>query len=186
MERGDTVRAMRRTALITVLLVLLLLPAAAWAARSTPGDGTLSVRSGDGQVRLVLERGVAIGRIASGSLTIVDPKNADCTAPLVWDDTGARAEPTEKVVVVPTTAEVELRCTFKGTNMRFRLAGADSGVVRLAGTNIGLSVVGRGSGRIKGSPFRLADGTYSVNGEEYASLPDDWKGFQLAAANSAG
>jgi hypothetical protein len=185
MEPTDTVGAMRRTALLTMLLGLVL-PAAAWAVRTTPGDGTLSVRNGDGQVRLVLERGVAIGRIASGSLTIVDPKNADCTAPLVWDDDGTRAEPTEKVVLLAASPEVELRCIFKGSNMRFRLAGPDSGAIRIAGTNIGLSVVGRGSGRIKGSPFALADGAYSVNGEEYASLPDDWKGFQLVAPNSAG
>jgi hypothetical protein len=175
---------MRRTALVTVLLGLAL-PAASWAVPRTPGDGTLSVRNGDGQVRLVLDRGVAIGRIASGSLTIVDPKNADCTAPLVWADDGTRAEPTEKVVVSPTTPDVELRCIFKGSNMRFRLAGLDSGAIRILGTKIGLSVVGRGSGRIKGSPLGLADGAYSVNGDEYASLPDDWKGFQLAAPNSA-
>jgi hypothetical protein len=183
MEPTDTVLAMRRTALLTMLLGLAL-PATAWAIRTTPGDGTLSVRNGDGQVRLTLDRGVAIGRIASGTLIVVDPKNSDCTAPRVWDDAGTRAEPTEQVAILPTTADVELRCIFKGSNMRFRLAGPDAGAIRIIGTNIGLSVVGRGFGRIKGSPFGLADGVYAVNGDEYASLPDDWKVFQLVAANS--
>jgi hypothetical protein len=167
-----------------LLLFGLLVPATAWAVKGTPGDGTLSVRNGDGQIRLSLERGVAIGRIGDGTLTVIDPVTGDCDQPLVWDD-GERAEPITKEVVMPTRIDIELRCIYKGDNMRFRLNGADADRLMFVGTSIGLSVVGKGTGRIKGSPLGLPDGTYAVNGEEYASLPDDWKGFQLAAANPA-
>jgi hypothetical protein len=184
MEPTDTGVAMRRTALL-IMLVCLALPAAALAAAAVPGDGTLSVRNGNGNVRLVLERGVAIGRIGEGQLMVVDPRNNDCDTLLVWDD-GERAQPIERAVVLPTRFDVELRCIFKGTNMRFRLSASDGNNLRITGTEIGLSAVGRGSGRVKGQPLDGADGTYAVNGDDYVSLPDEWKVFQLAAPNSVG
>jgi hypothetical protein len=181
MEPTDTDRVKRRTAFLIVLSCLVL-PASAMAGLATVGDGTLSIRNGDGQMRLTLDRGVAIGRIGSGSLTVVDPKNDDCYALLVWDD-GERAEPVP--VVVEKALELrEFRCVFKGTNMRFRLGGLEGSNFRIVGTEIGLSAVGTGIGRIKGRLLDPVDGTYAVNGEEYASLPDDWKVFQLAAPNS--
>lgn len=179
MEQTDTGLAMRRTALL-ILLASLTLPAAALAARAATTDGTLSVRNGDGQVRLVLERGVAIGRIGFGQLIVVDPASGDCGEPLVWED-GARAEPVVREVPLPTKTERELRCIFTGIDMRFRLGGPEGSVVRISGTSISLSAVGQGSGRIRGLLFDTADGTYSANGEVFASLPDDWKVFQLPA-----
>src|SRR4029078_4247215 len=63
---ADTLKAMRRTAFILVLCALLV-PAAAWAAPQVLGDGSLSVRNGDGMVRLDLDRGVVIGLTVSES-----------------------------------------------------------------------------------------------------------------------
>jgi len=181
MEPTDTGRVKRPTALLIVLSCLALPPAAS-ARLAAVGDGTLSIRNGDGVLRLTLDRGVAIGRIGAGTLTVVDPKNDDCDALLVWDDG-------ERAVSIPVIDEKalelrEFRCVFKGTNLRFRLGGPDGSNLRIVGTEIGLSAVGTGTGRIKGRLLDLADGTYAVNGEEYASLPDDWKVFQLAAPNS--
>jgi hypothetical protein len=180
MEPTDTDCVKRRTAFLSVLACLAL-PSAALAGVAPAGDGTLSVRNGDGQLRLTLERGVAIGRIGSGTLTVHAPKNDDCATLLVWDD-GERAEPVPVVV----DKVLELKCVFKGTNMRFRLGGPDGLDVRIVGSEIGLSAVGAGTGRIKGRLLDLADGTYAVNGEEHVSLPDDWKVFQLAPPNSVG
>jgi hypothetical protein len=170
---------MRRTALL-ILLACLALPSAALAARAATTDGTLSVRNGDGQVRLALERGVAIGRIGFGQLVVVDPASGDCSEPLVWED-GERAEPIVRDAVLPTKTERELRCIFNGIDMRFRLGGPEGSVVRISGTSISLSAVGKGSGRVKGLPFDIADGTYSANGEAFGSMPDEWKVFQLPA-----
>lgn len=175
MQPTDTALAMRRTALF-FLLACLALPTAALSARAATTDGTVSVRNGDGQVRLTLERGVAIGRIGFGQLTVVNPASGDCSEPLVWEE-GERVEP--GVTYLPTKIDRELRCVFTGVDMRFRLGGAEGGTLRISGTSISLSAVGKGSGRIKGVPFESGDGTYSVNGDPYASLPDDWKVFQL-------
>lgn len=181
MEPTDTDLVKRRTAVLIVLSCLAL-ATAALASGATPGDGTLSVRNGDGQLRLVLDRGVAIGRIGSGTLTVVNPQSGICDDLLVWDD-GERAEPL--AVLADKTLPIELRCIFKGTNMRFRLGGPDGVTLRIPGaTSISLSAVGTGSGRIKGLLFDAADGTFAANGDDYASLPDDWKAFQLPAPNS--
>jgi hypothetical protein len=180
MEPTDTDHVKRKTALL-IMLSCVALATAGLASGATPGDGTLSVRNGDGSLRLVLERGVAIGRIGSGQLTVVDPEGGACDELLVWDD-DERAVP---VVFVDKTLPFELRCLFKGSNLRFRLGGPDGATLRVVNaTRISLSAVGAGSGRIKGQPFDTADGTYSANGENYVSLPDDWKAFQLPAPNS--
>jgi hypothetical protein len=162
------------------LLAVLAVPAVAAALPSAPGDGTLSVRNGDGLIRLELIRGAAIGRIGDGTLTVVDPHNDDCEAPLVWDD-GERAEFEKKIVVVRSEPTVfETRCVFRGVDMRFRLIGHDGDTFRLRGESIGLSAVGRGSVYLDGRG-EGPDGTYSLNGEEYASLPDDGRTLRLAA-----
>lgn len=167
---------MRRTALVSVLLALLL-PAAAWAAKSVLGDGTLSVRSGDGTVRIDLDRGVAIGRIGSGRIELVDPKDTGCATALVWD-----AGEQILGVAEERTVDAEKLCVYRGLGLRFRLVGSDAKSIRLVGQNISLSAVGRGKGWIRGSANDLdLDGTWSLNGEDYVSLPSARQGFALVA-----
>jgi hypothetical protein len=168
---------MRKTALLTMLLATLV-PAAALAAVGIVGDGTLSVRSGDGLVRLDLDRGVAIGRIGSGTIELIEPTELDCATLRVWDD-GERAVPFERLLTID--GEERFACVFRGVNMRFRLAAGDGDVVRLQGRNIGLSVVGVGSGFIKGRKDSRPDGMWALNGEDYVSLPDERQPFRLAA-----
>jgi hypothetical protein len=76
-----------------------------------------------------------------------------------------------------TTADLVTVCVFTGKDIRFRLIGQN--LVRLDGKNISLSAVGRGPVAIKGAGG-LTDGTYSVNGGDYTSLPDEIKRFMLA------
>jgi hypothetical protein len=168
---------MRKTALLTVLAALLL-PAAAWATTGLIGDGTLSVRNGDGVVRLDLDRGVVIGRVGFGRIDLIEPTELDCTTVRVWDD-GERAVPFETLLTID--GEERFACVFRGENMRFRIAANDGDVIRLQGENIGLSAVGRGTGSIKGLKGSKLDGTWSLNGEAYASLPDERETFRLAA-----
>ena len=173
---------MRRTALIIVLCALLA-PAAAWAAPSVLGDGTLSVRNGDGIVRLTLDRGVAIGRIGNGKIELVGSKDTACTSALVWDD----GEQVIGAIDPRTTVDgtVVVACVYEGKNLRFRLLGSDAQTLKLTGDNISLSAVGRGRGQIKGKTDRLdpkralTDGSWAVNGDEYASLPDEMTPFTL-------
>lgn len=157
---------MRRTLLFT-LLAALAVPAAALASQAAPGDGTLSVREGEGTVQLQL-RGAILGRIGSGSLWIDDPKAGHCDGPLVW---GADVESTRAVFV---NGEIELRCIYTGTNIRFRLVGGDHDISIVRGRDVAISAVGRGMAFLKGrGAFTgLPDGTYSVDGRDYVSLPD--------------
>jgi hypothetical protein len=175
---------MRRTALI-VLLCALLAPAAAWAAPSVLGDGTLSVRNGDGTVRLDLDRGVVIGRLGKGTVELIDAADPGCTSALVWDDGEQIVGTIDSRTGVD--GNVSVRCTYAGQNLRFRLLGSDAATIRFIGDNISVSAVGRGRGQIRGqssllNPKRaVTDGTWSVNGEDYVSLPDEAQRFPLQA-----
>ena len=152
-----------RPALLTFLLALLL-PAAAAAAVRAPGDGSLSVRDGDGMVTLVV-RGAAIGRFDSGVLTVA-VADGDCDGPLVW---GAERERP----VIDHLGQI-VACVFSGQNVRFRLVGGKQDLRIQRGRDIDLSAVGRGFGSIRG-----IGGQYSLNGDAYVPLPDDVRRFSL-------
>jgi hypothetical protein len=157
---------MRRTLLVT-LLAALAVPASALAVQAAPGDGTLSVREGEGTVQLEL-RGAILGRIGSGSLWIDNPKAGHCDGPLVW---GADIEK-PRFVVDPLTGESSLRCVYTGLNIRFRLVGGDHDVKIVRGRDVAISAVGRGKAFLKGMGG-LADGSYSVDARDYVSMPDE-------------
>jgi hypothetical protein len=164
---------MRRT-LLLALLAALAVPASALAVQAAPGDGTLSVREGDGTVQLEL-RGSILGRIGSGTLWIDDPKAGHCDGPLVW---GAEAE-TARLEVAK--GDVLLRCVYTGTNIRFRLVGGDHDITIVRGRDVAISAVGRGLAFLKGRGgiTGLPDGTYSIDGRDYLSLPDVGKEFEI-------
>ena len=159
-----------------MLLAALALPAAALAAQTAPGDGTLSVRDGEGTVQLEL-RGSILGWIGSGTLWIDDPKAGHCDGPLVW---GADLEK-PRGIVDQETGEFVLRCVYTGTNMRFRLVGGDHDITIVRGRSVSISAVGRGTVFLKGrGAFTdLPDGTYSIDGRDYVSLPDVGKEFEI-------
>jgi hypothetical protein len=157
---------MRRTLLIC-LLTAALLPAAALAGPAVAGEGTLSVRNGDGRLALIGFRGAIIGRVGVGRLTIVEPRTGTCDTQLVW------AADTVRATILPggELGEGRFACVYTGANMRFRLVGAQD-EVRLRGRDIGASIVGRGTAIVEGDGG-LFDGLYSLNGEDYRSLPDE-------------
>jgi hypothetical protein len=147
---------------------------AAVAAAAVPNrppmqDGTLSVR--DGRAAIVMKmKGSIIGRLAKGSLTVTDP-GADATVIV----RGAESEryPTANATV------------YSGKAIRFRVADDGRVTVKVTGKGINFSAVGRGDGWIDGwgDPGEgvFFDGAYSLNGEDYASLPNERMRFDLAA-----
>ena len=175
---------MRRTAVILVLLALVV-PAAAWAGKSVLGDGTLSVRNGDGTVRLDLDRGVVVGRLGDGVLQLFVPNDPGCLSPLVWNE-GTQVVGVAGPKTLDGVDDVSA-CVYRGENLRFRLLGSDAATIRLIGNNISLSAVGRGKGMIRSrgdvraDGAAKADGTWSLNGADYVSLPEKGQGFRLAA-----
>jgi hypothetical protein len=156
---------MRRLLAVAVLIALAV-PATSGARARGPNDGTLSVRDGRGTI-MIAARGGVIGSFAQGNVKIVDPVDGDGSGPIV---TGEDFPPIERN---------ETTTIWRGTKVRFRIIGG-SFRVTIRGRGINLSLVGKGNVTLNGAGTG-DDGTYSVNGEEYALIPD----FPIPLALSA-
>lgn len=142
--------------------------------RAPVEDGTLSVRDGKGTVIVRIKGGV-IGRIARGKLTVTD---------------SLHDSEVEVVRGAERSRDLNARTTmYSGTNIRFRISDERRFVVKLEGNKINLSAVGRGEvvldGKGDAADDVFFDGTYSLNGSEYKSLPDERERFELASSPSS-
>jgi hypothetical protein len=155
-----------RTALLLLILSTVLVAAPAQAG--PPANGTLSVKDGNGMVQLS-SRGTLIGRVERGRITVTDPKPFDGRKPRVLGYDSARKSRNRKTTV------------YTGRNLRLRSTGGFFHVL-FQGRGIDLSAVGRGQGLIQGQtddPNLPPDGLWSVNDEEYRSLPAQMTRFGL-------
>ena len=159
-------RARKALVLLVFSGVFMVAPAKA----AGPTNGTLSVKDGWGMVYLS-SRGTLIGRLGSGKITVTDPKPFDARKPLVLGATSIKRSRNRRTT------------TYTGRNLRLRSTGGFFHV-RFQGRGIQLSAVGRGQGLIQGqvddpeaSP--VADGLWSLNDNEYESLPPGLEGFDL-------
>jgi hypothetical protein len=145
-----------RRLLISLAVLALAAPTVALATRVDGGAGTLSVRDGRGTF-VVNARGGVIGSFARGRVIITDPVDGDGTGPIVSGDDWHKYRSDTTTV-------------YGGSKVRFRLIGG-AFKVRVIGTGVNLSVVGRGGVTLNGQGTD-DDGTYSVNGETDAPVPD--------------
>jgi hypothetical protein len=153
---------MRRTVVICALLSVLAVPAAAPAA---PGDGSLVVRNGNAPkgtpvVTLVI-KGAAIGQVTGyGKIQISDPRPDDDFTPEV---TGADW----------TKDKGEDGVLWGGASFRFRVVGGGYYYkITIWGSGVDLVASGRGTAILTGSSEApKSDGTYSLNGGDFKSLP---------------
>jgi len=157
--------------LLVLFLILLAVPAASSAQPSgKPQDGTLSIREGRGTI-VLNAKGSITGRFEKGKLTITDPNPYDSKRPVVYGSS-------------KTTYRGARTTIYQGRNIRFRLIGARY-QIRIEGRGIFLSAIGRGPGIVDGAGDVQAgifyDGVWSLNEEDYRSLPDEATGFQLMA-----
>jgi len=157
--------------LLAIIVVLLAVPAAAYSGPlPQPLDGTLSIRDGRGIVQLQA-RGSITGRFARGKITVTDPNPYDARRPVVY---GASK----------TTYRGAKTTIYQGRNIRFRLSGAHY-TIRIEARGIFLSAIARGRGSVDGAGDPAAgifyDGVWSLNDEEYHSLPDELTAFQLVS-----
>jgi hypothetical protein len=159
---------MRRLLTFAVLAAALAAPAAATARPHGSNDGTLSVHDGRGVIT-IQARGGVIGSFARGSVTISDPIDGDGTGPIVTGDD------------FPPIERDENTTTWRGTRVRFRIIGGTF-KVRVRGSGINLSFVGRGTITLNGAETG-DDGTYAVNGEAYSPIPDFPLQFLLSATS---
>jgi len=132
-----------RTAVLILLTLALAAPAGALALKRAPA-GSLSVEGGRGTVKLQ-GRGGVLGRIARGTLQIVDTTPGDRWAPTVNGSTYRG-----RIV------------SIRGVNITFRLLG---GQYRIVARGEGISISARGTGlaQFEGEPDLLGDtGVYAV------------------------
>jgi hypothetical protein len=163
-------KAMRRL-LLTCLLTALAVPAVALSAGTLAGDGMLAVRSataepGQAVVNLTMT-GAVIGQVDRGRVVI------DELAP------GAGGG----IVVTGAERQRDLSSTatlYVGTDIRFRAVGGKYHI-RISGSGVDVNAVGQGSVRLQGTPFLLSDGSYSLNGGDWISMPDAGATFTIGA-----
>jgi hypothetical protein len=155
---------MRRTVVICAVLAAFAVPATALAVSLAPGDGTLVIRNGSAPrgvavVTLVI-RGAAIGQITGGGKVFIQ----DLTP-----DNGSPPEVTDYLWHKSIDDTID---EWAGTDtFRFRAVG-DTYRITIYGSGVSLVASGNGNAIVAGSadvPTR--DGTYSLNGNEFRSLP---------------
>jgi hypothetical protein len=163
------VRLAKVLTLLALSIGLLAAAATASAVRPPVEDGTLSVRDGRATVTLRM-KGSVIGRLAKGRLTVTD--SPDGATIIVR---GAEDE-------VPISGKTTV---YSGKNIRFRIADDRRFVVKVAGKGLNFSAVGRGDGWIDGWGDPEAgvffDGSYSLNGTDHPTLPNERTRFELSA-----
>jgi hypothetical protein len=151
---------MRRLVVMLASLAALAAPAAASSAGS--GDGTLVVKNGVAPAGLPVVQltitGSVIGKIEHGKIVI--DAGVGNPAPQVTDYEST--SPSSKI----DTAQV-----WRGQDFTFRAVGGKYTIL-VYGSGVNLVAVGKGSVKLTGLPDTpLGDGKYSLNGDDFVSLP---------------
>jgi hypothetical protein len=133
--------------LLVLLLVLLAVTPAAWAAAGSSGDGALAVTRASGTI-FVQGRGVIYGHFDSGTLMVLDYRPDDLTS-------------------VPAVSSGKSKYSgssgvYTGTDVRFLLPSGRY-TIELIGVRIDASAVGRGNVVVTGLGT-FDDGSFAVNG----------------------
>jgi hypothetical protein len=170
----------RRIVVIWATLAALAVPATAFAVHRGLGDGTLVVQNGAAPrgtpvVTLVIH-GAAIGQISGlGKIVIDDPTPNDAFTPEVTGYNWHRQ-----------TGVTEDTWGGAGPGFRFRAVGGTYKIT-VYGSGVDLVASGQGSVVLAGSPDATAsDGRYSLNGQDYRSLPaTPTKSLRIFAPTSA-
>ena len=141
-----------------LLAAVAVVPTAAIAARSAPGDGVLELRSVNGLVVLTA-KGVLWGQMDRGVMRITDLDPLVGKPPFVSGATHTR------VTDDPNTT------VYTGGNVHFRLTGGRYRI-RFHGTSIDLTAVGVGTGSLVGEPNGMGKtGDYAVDGGTWTPVP---------------
>jgi len=158
---------MRRTVVLGACLAALLLPAAAAAMLDAPGDGSLVVKNASGPRNLpvvaLIITGAAIGHVDQGHIVIDDPTPNNGVTPEVTSGTGPFWRKDSPSI---DTAQV-----WGGTDFKFRAVGGKYTIL-IYGSGVDVVALGTGTVTLTGlvdDPHN--DGTYSLNGKAWVSLP---------------
>jgi len=171
---------MRRLPVLLTVVAALTVPVVALAGTAGSGDGSIVVKNGTAPrdtnpatpVVSLKITGSVIGHVPQGKVVIDAGTNVDPdTAPQV---TGATCAPSSAV----PTAQV---CS--GTDFNFRAVGGHY-VVLVYGTQVNVVAVGTGKVKLAGMPDTPSgDGRYSLNGNDFVSLPGTQTDWLTVASN---
>lgn len=146
---------MRRLSFI-LLLCLLALPAAAFAARTDKGDGVFEMKSANG-VFWLSGKGVLLGQMDKGTIRVQDITPNDSN-PLV---SGAvRTHPSDD----PDTT------IYTGSSIHIKVTGGRY-KIRFKGSGIDLTAIGVGLADLTGNGLALDPGTWSIDGGKWSAVP---------------
>jgi hypothetical protein len=155
---------MRRFLLFLGLVAAVSVPAVVTAASLT--DGTLSVKRGRATINIKL-RGTVIGRMASGTIRIRDLGPYDDSIPQIRH---CRLRYPNSTTIACTGKKI----VFRAVDGRF--------VVRLKGSGIYLSAVGRGTVTVTGAANpNFPNGVMSVDNGPYQPILDFETTFTLGS-----
>ena len=160
---------MRRLSLI-LLVSLLVLPAAALAARQTTGDGVFELRSANGTFTLT-GRGVLWGQLDKGALRVVSitSDSSSTSQPLAVSGNGLKVG---KAQDDPTAT------VYSGTNLHFRVTGGKY-KLRFRAAGIDLSAIGVGTADLVGNVNALYPGDYALDGGKWQPIAWEEKWVQF-------
>jgi hypothetical protein len=153
-----SLQRMRKLSL-SLLVALVVLPTAAFAARKTTGDGVFELRAANG-IFVLNGRGVLWGQMDKGfiKVTEVSPANGQQEAFVSGAEHSLRAPEDPNVT------------TYWGTNLHFRATGGKYRI-RFRGTGVDLSTIGVGTADITGNPDLLDQGHYALDGGKWVAVP---------------
>ena len=158
---------MKRILLLIGLAAVLAMPIAVSASTGT--DGTLSVKRGHATIVLKL-KGTTIGRMARGTIRIRDLNPYDNAIPEVRH---CRLRYPNSLTVVCTGKKI----VFRAVDGRF--------TVRLKGSGIYLSSVGRGTVTAQGAgSVTVPNGLMSLDNAPYQPIPDELTTYMLGTPPS--
>lgn len=167
---------MRRLSVILCLFTVFAVPAAAVAGLGNSSDGSLVVKNGTAPynpgvttpganvpvVQLTIT-GSVIGQVVGTGKLVID---AGPTAAATSD-----AEPIVTGAGVPSDSpRSDTAQVWKGSTFKFRAVGGTYTVL-VYGSQVNLVAVGTGTVRLAGTPDSGTDGRYSLNGNDFVSLP---------------
>jgi hypothetical protein len=150
--------------LVCACLAALATPAAVMAMTASAGDGSLVVQHANGPhgtpvVELTIT-GAAIGHIWSGRILIDDATPDNGISPEVTGATWQKG---------PTASQPAQ--SWGGTDFKFRVVGGTYTIL-IYGTDVNVVALGTGQVTLTGlSDTPLSDGTFSLNGGDFHSLP---------------
>lgn len=155
---------MRRIVLSLLALAALAVPAATSAARQSPNDGVLVVKNGQAPkgtpvIQLTIT-GSVIGQTTDQSRIVIDtgPKGPN---PEVTSALGPYSVKNSDTAQQWTSPD----------GFKFRVVGATKAVILIYGSGVNLVAVGTGTVIVAGTPDSGSDGKFSINGNDFRSLP---------------